>query len=119
MRRSRAAFTLVEAVVALAVVATGVVAAERLLVRSTQTVAVARAVTGVQLAAQRLLAEARLGPLPLGTIAGTDEAGIVFERDVLATDHPALREVRVRTYAGANAAGSCELVEILRVPILP
>ena len=46
MRRSRAAFTLVEAVVALAVVATGVVAAERLLVRSTQTVAVARAVTG-------------------------------------------------------------------------
>jgi len=77
-----------------------------------------RTVTAVQLAAQRLLAEARVGPLPLGTIAGTDEAGIAFERAVLATDHPALREVRVRTYA-ANAAGSCELVEILRVPTLP
>jgi type II secretory pathway pseudopilin PulG len=110
---------LVEAVVALAVVATGMVAAERLLARSTQTVAAARAVTLAQLTAQSLLAEARLGPLPLGTIEGTDDAGVGFTREVRPTGHPGLREVRVRTRAGANAGGSCELVEVLRVPVVP
>jgi type II secretion system protein I len=119
MGRAAAGFTLVEAIVALAIVATGVVAAERVLVRSTQSAAAAQAATRAQLAAQSLLAEARLGPLPLGTIAGSDAAGIAFEREVRATDHPGLREVRVRTHAGAGAGGSCELVEILRVPLVP
>ena len=119
MRRSPAGFTVVEAIVALAIVATGVVAVERLLMRSTRTVVAEGAATRAQLAAQRLLAEARLGPLPLGTAEGTDAAGIAFEREVRATEHPGLREVRVRTQAGTDPGASCALVEILRAPIAP
>jgi type II secretion system protein I len=112
----RRGFTLVEAVVALAIVATAAVAGERLLLRSTKTVAAEREAMRAQLAAQNLLAEARLGPLPLGTLAGTDAAGVAFEREVRTADHPTLRTVRVRTRAGSGAGASCELVEILRVP---
>jgi Tfp pilus assembly protein PilV len=114
--RSALGFTLVEAVVALAVVATGAVAAERLLARSARTVAAERAATRAQLAAQGLLAEARMGPLPLGTVAGTTTDGVAFEREVRPTGHPALREVRVRTRAGTAAGAGCELVEVLRAP---
>jgi len=112
--RRAVGFTLVEAVVALAVVATGAIAAEQLLARSARTVAIERAATRAQLAAQSLLAEARVGPLPLGTVGGTTADGVAFEREVRATDHPALREVRVRTQAAAGAG--CELVEVLRAP---
>jgi type II secretion system protein I len=115
MRGRRAAFTLVEAVVALAVVATVVVASERLLARSARTVAGERAAVRAQLMAQTLLAEARLGPLPLGVVQGDDGTGAVFEREVVRTAHPALREVRVRVEVGAEAGGRCELVEVLRV----
>ena len=111
-------FTLVEAVVALTIVAVGVVASQRLLVQSTRSVAAERAATRAQLAAQDLLADARHGALPLGRIEGTDAAGIHFERDVRPTDHPALRAVVVRTQSGGDAGSSCELMEILRVPIL-
>ncbi|HXH05290.1 MAG TPA: prepilin-type N-terminal cleavage/methylation domain-containing protein [Vicinamibacterales bacterium] len=114
-RRTSPGFTLVEAVVALAVVATGVVAAERLLARSARTVAVERAAARAQLAAHALLAEARADALPLGTSAGTTADGVLFERDVRATPHPALREVRVRTEVPEGAG--CELVEILRAPL--
>ena len=109
-------FTLVEAMVALAIVATGAVAAERLLARSARTVAVERAATQAQLAAQSLLAAARVGPLPLGSVGGTTADGVAFEREVRPTEHPALREVRVRTRAGPGARAGCELVEVLRVP---
>ena len=114
--RGTAGLTLVEAVVAVAVVATGTIAAERLLARSARTVAVERAATRAQLAAQSLLAEARVGPLPLGTVGGTTADGVVFEREVRPTDHPALREVRVRTRIGADGGTGCELVEVLRAP---
>lgn len=114
--RATVGFTLVEAVVALAIVATGAVAAERLLARSARTVAVERAATRVQLAAQHLLAEARVGPLPLGTVGGTTSEGVAFEREVRPTDHPALREVRVRTRVGSGVSAACELVEVLRAP---
>jgi type II secretion system protein I len=109
-------FTLVEAVVALAVVAIAAVAAERLLARSAHTVAAERAAVHAQLAAQAMLAEAREGPLPLGTSAGVAQDGIRFEREVRATEHPALREVRVRTEAGGDAGAGCELVEVVRAP---
>lgn len=112
-------FTLVEAIVALAVVAMGVVAAQRLLAQSTRTLAAEHAATRAQLAAQTLLAEARLGPLPLGVIEGTDAEGIAYTRDVRATDHPALRTVRVHAQAGGRTGASCELVEILRAVALP
>jgi len=114
--RSTVGFTLVEAVVALAVVATGAVAAEQLLARSARTVAAERAATRAQLAAQSLLAEARVAPLPLGTVAGTTTDGVAFEREVRPTEHPALREVRVRTRAGTGPGAACELVEVLRAP---
>jgi type II secretory pathway pseudopilin PulG len=119
MRRHRAAFTLVEAVVALAIVAIGVVAAEQLLAQSVRASAAERAATQAQLVAQALLTEARQGPVPLGRIAGTDPAGVRFERDVLPTDHPALREVRVRTESADGPGAGCTLVEVLRVPLLP
>jgi type II secretory pathway pseudopilin PulG len=119
MTRHAPGFTLVEAVVALVVVATGVVASQRLLAQSARTVAAERAATRAQLAAQDLLAEARHGALPIGRIDGTDATGIRYERDVRPTDHPALRTVQVRTQSGSDAGSSCELVEILRVPNLP
>ena len=80
MRRRRRAygFTLVEAVVALAVVAVAAVAGEKLLARSARTVAAERAAVRAQLAAQTLLAEAHQGPLPLGTSTGTVEPDIRF-----------------------------------------
>jgi general secretion pathway protein I len=115
-RRSARGFTLVEAVVALAVVAMAAVAAERLLARSARTVAAERAAVRAQLAAQALLAEARESPLPLGTSAGTAQPDVRFEREVRATEHPALREVRVRTQAGDDPGASCELVEVVRAP---
>ena len=113
----RRGFTLVEAVVALAVVAVGALAGEQLLARSARTVAAEEAAGRAQLAAQTLLAEAREDTLPLGITAGTTEAGVRFEREVRATQHPALREVRVRTEAGTGAGASCQLVEVMRAPL--
>jgi prepilin-type N-terminal cleavage/methylation domain-containing protein len=115
----RRGFTLVEAVTALAVVAAVVLATERLLAASARTAAAARDATRVQLAAQTLLAEARLRALPLGLVTGTSQDGIAFEREVRAADHPALREVRVRTRVDATAGASCELVEVLRAAAVP
>jgi len=117
--RSHRGFTLVEALVALAVVAVGALAGERLLARSARTVAAEQAAGRAQLAAQTVLAEARHEPLPLGTTAGTTEAGVRFEREVRATAHPALREIHVRTQAGTGAGESCELVEVVRAPLAP
>jgi len=115
MSRPRGGFTLAEAVVALAIVAAGVVAAERLLARSARTVAAERAAIRAQLTAQRLLAEARMAPLPTGLVSGTTADGIAYERRVGPSEHPALREVSVRIWAGDAPGASCELVEIVRV----
>jgi hypothetical protein len=96
-----------------------VVTAQRLLATSARTAAAAGDATRVQLAAQALLAEARVHALPLGLVTGTSPDGIAFEREVRAADHPALREVRVRAHVDATAGASCELVEVLRAATAP
>jgi prepilin-type N-terminal cleavage/methylation domain-containing protein len=116
---TRRGFTLVEAVTALAVVAAVVVTTQHLLASSARTVAAERAATRAQLAAQTLLAEARVRALPLGLVTGTTADGVTFEREVRAGEHPALREVRVRTQGAAAAGSSCELVEVLRAAAAP
>jgi type II secretion system protein I len=106
--------TLLEAVVALAVLAVGVVALQRLVGRSVATLADDARLTRAMLAAAALVAEARLAPPEPGRTEG-QTGGLPFTRDVRATPHPALREVRVRVgRAGDRAA--CELVELIRAP---
>jgi len=116
---TRRGFTLVEAVTALAVVAAVVVTTQHLLASSARTVAAERAATRTQMAAQTLLAEARVRALPLGLVTGTTADGVSFEREVRAADHPALREVRVRTHVEAIPGSGCELVEVLRAAAVP
>jgi len=113
--RSRRGLTLLEALVAVAVLSIGVVALERLLVRSVAGVGADAVATRAMVAAQALLAEAALAPPEPGHVAGTRPDGLHFERDVWRTPHPRLREVRVRVY-GDEAGTACELVELVRVP---
>jgi len=110
---SRRGFTLLEVLVALVVLAVGVVALQRLLVRSVAGVADDAQLTRAMLAARALLAEAEVRPPEPGTTTGT-RGGLTFERAVGRTAAPALREVRVRVFAGSGA--TCELVELIRVP---
>lgn len=105
---SRRGFTLVEVVVALAILGTGVLALQQLLGRSVATIAADAELTRNMLLAQTLLSEAALAPPEPGHTSGTRD-GLHFARDVQRTPHPALREVRVRV-------GACELVEVIRVP---
>ena len=105
---SRRGFTLVEVLVALTILGTGVVAVQQLLGRSVATLAADAELTRSMLLAQTLLSEAALDPPEPGHTTGTRK-GLRFERDVQRTAHPALREVRVRV-------GACELVEVIRVP---
>jgi len=113
--RSRRGLTLLEALVAVAVLAIGVVALQRLLVRSVAGVGADAAATRAMAAAQALLAEATLAPPEPGHVDGTRPGGLRFERDVWQTPHPRLREVRVRVHA-EGAGTACELVELIRVP---
>jgi prepilin-type N-terminal cleavage/methylation domain-containing protein len=112
---SRRAFTLLEAVVALAVLAIGVVALERLLVRSIAGVAADVAASRAMMSARAVLTEAELRPPEPGHAVGTDPDGLRFERDVVRTAHPGLREVTVRVQP-ADGGPPCELVELIRVP---
>jgi type II secretion system protein I len=109
--------TLLEVLVALAVLATGVVGLERLLAASVAAVAADARLTRGMLAARALLAEAAVGVPPLGSAAGEVAAtpGLRWERDVTATPHSALRQVRVRV-SWAEGREACELVEVIRVP---
>ena len=110
----RRGMTLLEVLVAVAVLAVGVTALQRLLVSGIATVAVdAEASRGMMLA-HALLADAELRPPEPGHTEGARPDGLRFERDVRRTAHPSLREVRVRVSAGRGAV--CELVELVRVP---
>jgi general secretion pathway protein I len=113
--RARRGLTLLEVVVAIAVLAIGLVALERLVGRCVATIADDARLTRGMLAARALLAEAALvAPAP-----GFDEGerdGLRFTREVRPTAHPALREVRVRVGDGPRDRTACELVEVIRVP---
>lgn len=111
--RGQRGFTLLEVMIAIAVLATGVVALQRLVARSAATVAADGETTRALLVARALLAEAALAPPEPGLVRG-ERAGLRFAREVRPTPHPALREVRVRVAGGPG--GACELVEVIRVP---
>lgn len=115
-RRARG-MTLLEVVVALVVLATGIVALERLLVRSTAGIATDVRLTRAMLRARALLADAAVDLPPVGHTEGAlgDAAGIRWTRDVSATPHASLREVRVRV-ADTDDRDGVELVELIRVP---
>lgn len=113
MRKTRG-LTLLEVVVAVAVLAVGVVALQRLVGRSVAVVADDARLTRAMLAARALLAETALVTPEPGHDEGTRD-GLRFERDVRPTPHPALREVRVRVGDGPRDRGACELVEVIRV----
>ena len=110
----RRGMTLLEVLVAVAVLAVGVTALQRLLVRGIATVAVDREASRAMMLARAVLADAELRPPEPGHTEGARPGGLRFERDVRRTAHPALREVRVHVSAGGDAA--CELVELVRVP---
>jgi type II secretory pathway pseudopilin PulG len=114
-RPSRAGFGLLETLIAVAVVASGVVAVQRLVARSVATLGEDLRVTRGMLAAQTLLADAALAPPEPGHTSGSTPEGLRFERDVARTPHPALREVRVRVWPDDGAA-PCELWEVVHVP---
>ena len=99
--------------VAVAVLSIGVVALERLVGRSVATVADDARLTRAMLAARALLAEAALAVPEPGFDEG-ERDGLRFTREVRATPHPALREVRVRVGNGPRDPAACELVEMIR-----
>ena len=114
-RRSRAGFGLLETLVAVAVVAIGVTAVQRLVTRSVATLGEDLRLTRAMLAAQALLTDAALAPPEPGRTSGSTPEGLRFEREVARAPHPALREIRVRVWPDAGAA-PCELWEVIRVP---
>jgi general secretion pathway protein I len=120
--RGRRGMTLLEVLVALVVLATGIVALERLIAGNTAAIATDGELTRAMLAARGLLAEAALAPPEPGhaegdlASRGAGARDLRFTRDVRPTPHPALREVRVRVFPASDAAAGCELVELVRVP---
>jgi len=113
--RGHRGLTLLEVLVALVILAVGVTALQRLLVRSVATIAADGQTTRAMLLAQALLAEAEVRPPEPGRSEGVRPGALHFEREVRRTLHPALREVRVRVYPEAGGT-ACELVEMVRVP---
>jgi hypothetical protein len=113
--RGRAGFGLLEAVLALVVVAVGVTALQRLVTRSVSTLGEDPRLGRAMLGARSVLTDAVLDPPEPGTTSGTTSDGLRFEREVRRTPHPALREVRVRVWPDAGAA-PCELWEVIGVP---
>ncbi len=114
-RRSETGFGLLEALVALVVVAVGVTALQRLVTRSIATLGEDLRFTRAMLVAQALLADAAVEPPEPGETSGATSEGLRFERVVRRAPHPALREVRVRVWPDPGAA-PCELWEVIRVP---
>src|SRR5262249_60126842 len=107
-KRSRG-LGLLGVLVALVVLAVGVVAVERLLATSIAGLGDDAEVTRAMMTARALLAEAELRPPEPGSVSGA-RAGLAFERDVERTAAAALREVRVRVYRARGPA--CELLEM-------
>ena len=112
----RRGLTLLEVMVAVAVLATGVLAIQRLANRSVANVARDGDLTRAMLLARSLLAEAELAPPDVGHVAGKAGPGFQFVRDVTRTPSARLREVRLRVFRENRPAEGAELVELLRVP---
>lgn len=121
-RRRHRGMTLLEVLVALVVLGTGLTALERLVSDSVRGIAADARLTRAMLLAQRLLAEAELTPPEPGYREGDLAArgpageGLRFAEDVRETGHPGLREVRIRVFWDARQASACELMELIRVP---
>jgi prepilin-type N-terminal cleavage/methylation domain-containing protein len=111
----RRGLTLLEVLVAVAVLALGVAAAQRLVVRSAATVASDVDASRAMALARVLLAEAAVHPPEPGLAEGVRPDGLHFARDVRPTVHPGLREVRIRVWTDTPGT-ACELLEVMRVP---
>jgi prepilin-type N-terminal cleavage/methylation domain-containing protein len=117
MRRSPTGLTLLEVMVAVAVLAIGVTSLQKLVSTGVGTIATDARLTRTMLRAQALLAEAGVRTPEVGHVSG-EEAGppvLHWERDVTPTGHAALREVRVRVWTDAGRRDAGELVEVMRV----
>jgi type II secretion system protein I len=114
-RDPRRGLTLLEALVALALVAAGTAAALRLVRTGVDAVAGEGAYTSALFLAMDELARARLDPPPRGDRETAPAGGPRLERHVRATADPSLLEVRVRVTPPGASAG-VELVEIVRGP---
>ena len=107
----RAGFTLIEVLVALAIVSIALMSALRAAGQGTNTVGELRSRLLAGWVAENLLAEhrARRDWLPLGMQRGTDRQGgldFAWREEVVATPNPAFRRVDVRVYAGAEESHS-------------
>ena len=107
----RAGFTLVEVLVALAIIAIALLAALRAAGQGTNNVGELRSRLLAGWVAENLLAEhrARRDWLPLGIQRGTGRQGgmdFAWREEVIATPNPAFRRVDVRVYAGAEESHS-------------
>ena len=106
--------TLLEVLVALAVLAIGVTALQGLVAASVRGIATDVRLTEAALLARTLLAEAEVRTPEPGHVEGERPGALHYARDTTPTAHPGLCEVRVRVSWEAGQA--CELVEMVRVP---
>ena len=107
----RAGFTLIEVLVALAIVAIALMSALRAAGQGTNTVGELRSRLLAGWVAENLLAEhrARRDWLPLGIQRGTGREGgldFTWREEVIATPNPAFRRVDVRVFASAEESHS-------------
>jgi general secretion pathway protein I len=111
MKSRRKGFTLVEVLVALAIVAIALMSALRAAGEGTNNVGELRSRLLAGWVAENLLAEhrARADWLPLGVQRGTAREGgldFAWREEVIATPNAAFRRVEVRVFAGAEEAHS-------------
>lgn len=112
-RRARAGFTLLEVLVAVAVLGLGVVSLLGLHVRNLALIARDQRITESTLLARALMTEAEVEPFPdIGLMSGDFEdrypgqfPDLRWEREVSPTPVPDVREVRVRVFHGDEESG--------------
>jgi len=107
----RAGFTLIEVLVALAIVSIALMAALRAAGQGTTNVGELRSRLLAGWVAENMLAEhrARRDWLPVGIQRGTGRQGgldFVWREEVIATPNPSFRRVDVRVYASADESHS-------------